>query len=114
MAADPGAEKARREAEAARERFLVTAHELQARLRPSALAETAVDAVKLKAEMAVDAALDKAEIALETVKRTGEIIAEDAADVVRRRPAVVPAAVAGVAALVGVGLFVRLRQKESE
>lgn len=99
--ADPQVEAARAEAERARERLLATVHEIQFRLKPATLAEEALEAVRRRGESAV-----------ETVKRRGEEIAEETAEAVRRRPVAASATVAGVGALIGVGLFMRRRGKE--
>ena len=79
-------EASKREAEAARERLLSTAHELQARLKLDALAEHAVDRLREKLERAADGAVAA----------------------IRRRPVASAAAATGVVALIAAGPIVRL------
>ena len=71
-------EAAKRDAEAAKARLLGTAHELQGRLTPKNLAETAFDALRHK----------------------GQAAAEGAARVARSRPVAASAAAAGLLALI--------------
>jgi ElaB/YqjD/DUF883 family membrane-anchored ribosome-binding protein len=69
---------AKRDAEAAKARLLGTAHELQERLTPKNLAETALDALRDK----------------------GQAAAQGAARAVRSRPMTAAAAAAGLVALI--------------
>ena len=84
--------KAKADAAIAREQLLSTAHEIQGRLRPKHIAGEAVDGIK----------------------RRGEALAEDAVDAVKNRPVAASAAVAGVAALLGFGLFTKIRKSEED
>ena len=86
MSDDKELDAARRDAEAARAHMLGTAHELQARLSPSNLAEDAIVAARAKGVAAIEVA--------------------------RRNPIAVSAAALGVVALIArrpiIGLFRRL------
>ncbi|NIJ06837.1 hypothetical protein FHS31_000419 [Sphingomonas vulcanisoli] len=84
--------KAKADAARAREQVLATAQEIQGRLRPKRIAGEAV----------------------EGIKRKGEAIAEGAVEAAKSRPLVTGAAAAGVAALLGIGLFTRFRKSEEE
>ena len=79
-------EAARRDADLARERLLLRAHELQARLKPAAVVN------QVRAEL----------------KRTAETGADRVVTAARKRPAAVGGAMAGVAALLVVPPLLRL------
>lgn len=83
-------ERAKIDAVVKRARLIGTAHELQQRLKPAVIAENAV----------------------ESAKRKGEEIADDAVAAVKRRPVAASAAAAGVAAMIGFGLFTRFRKTD--
>lgn len=85
-----GSDLARAKAEAAirRQRMIASAQALQARLKPAAIADTA----------------------MESAKRKGEELAEEAVEAVKRRPVAASAAVAGAAAMLGFGIFTRIRK----
>ncbi len=84
--------KAKADAAKAREQLLATAQEIQGRLRPRRIASEAVDGIKQRAEAAAESAVEAA----------------------KSRPVVVGAAAAGMAALLGVGLFAKFRKSEED
>lgn len=84
--------KAKADAAKAREQLLATAQEIQGRLRPKRIAGDAVEGIKHRAEA----------------------VAESAVEAAKSRPIVTGAAAAGMAALLGVGLFTKFRRSEED